>query len=457
MSQRTLATMSDRQPGGPATAMRCDAAEQGVPHPSNLLKTKRVDPQEPTPIRDASCPNYPSTTAATMYADLCGIEIPPPAPGHAAPHQHASAECLDTSALEAMCSSPSSAGSASTPWPPPCQQHSQAIYQQKQNLGIYADGHRYSNDDVMGDVEPPEGAAALKHCALDYLEPVERINYKQLNFTEFLGSGEFGNVCRGEYAGEEVAIKQLFWDSSTKPEVVIRDLTQEIDSFRHLRHKRLVRFVGACLELPNLCLVTEYMPGGSLYHLLHVRKLKLPLLHGINMCLQLADGVTYLHSQTPCVVHRDLKSHNVVLDLNLNLKVCDFGLTETMERTHISRSNNGGSPRYMAPELFDGKMKVTEKVDIWAMGCIFIEIFGGPLPYDGINALSELARLMIVGRKQPVIPKQVPELLKCILRSCHNFDQRLRPGSRQVFDRLQQSKKELRRLSLLGADNSVKR
>merc|ERR1712113_191582 len=123
----------------------------------------------------------------------------------------------------------------------------------------------------------------------------------------------------------------------------------------------------------------------GLHHLLHVRKMMLPLLHATNMDLQVADAVMYLHAQNPTVVHRDLKSLNVVLDLSLNIKLCDFGLTEPMERTHNTKKNNGGSPRYMAPELFDSKTKITEKVDIWAMGCIYNEIFAGGLPYEGIN------------------------------------------------------------------------
>merc|ERR1712066_85157 len=264
---------------------------------------------------------------------------------------------------------------------------------------------------------------------------------QELQFVEHLGSGEFGQVFRGYFKGMEVAVKQLYWDNTILPDMIIKDLTREIDSFRHLRHKRLVCFVGACLEIPNLCLVTEYMPGGSLHHLLHVRKLRLPLLHCINMCLQLIDGVMYLHSQSPVVVHRDLKSLNVVLDLNLNIKLCDFGLTESMDRAHITKKNNGGSPRYMAPELFDCKSKITEKVDIWSMGCIFTEIFGGPLPYDGINTLADLTREVLVHRRMPVIPQHLHESVQSVIRSCYNFDSRLRPSARQVFDQLKDAKK----------------
>merc|ERR1719235_1820748 len=186
------------------------------------------------------------------------------------------------------------------------------------------------------------------------------------------------------------------------------------------------------------------MPGGSLHHLLHVRQLRLPLLHSLNMCLQLADGVRYLHSQDPVIVHRDLKTQNVVLDLNLNIKLCDFGLTESMERTHISKKNNGGSPRYMAPELFDNKSKITEKIDIWAMGCIFIEIFGGPLPYEGCNNLADLTRAILVDRRAPFVPHHLAPPLAQLVRAMLDFDHRKRPTSLQVMDELKQIKRVLR-------------
>lgn len=321
------------------------------------------------------------------------------------------------------------------------------------------DRGRQANDDDMDLYGPPgenraaqrqtREAEAPESLPKGGLTPDERIAYSDMQFVEHLGSGEFGQVLRGFYRGQEVAIKELYWDNTVAPEVIVQDLTREIESFRHLRHKRLVRFIGACLEVPNLCLVTEYMPGGSLHHLLHVRKLRLPLLHCINMCLQLADGVVYLHSQNPVVVHRDLKSLNVVLDLNLNLKLCDFGLTESMDRTHITKKNNGGSPRYMAPELFDNKSKITEKVDIWSMGCIFTEIFGGPLPYEGINTLADLTREMLVHRRIPQIPSHIPEAIQSINRSCYNFDARLRPTAKQVFDQLKDVKKRLRQQGMI--------
>merc|ERR1712032_941491 len=91
------------------------------------------------------------------------------------------------------------------------------------------------------------------------------------------------------------------------------------------------------------------------------------------------------------------------------------------ERTHITKKNNGGSPRYMAPE-----------------------IFGGPLPYEGINTLADLTREMLVNRRIPMIPLHIAEPIQGIIRSCYNFDGRLRPSARQVFEQLKDAKKRLR-------------
>ncbi|KAF4752411.1 Mitogen-activated protein kinase kinase kinase 7, partial [Perkinsus olseni] len=193
-------------------------------------------------------------------------------------------------------------------------------------------------------------------------ESSQKIAPSELAFEQELGAGEFGQVFRGSYKGKEVAIKRLYYDASRMAsarhgEQIVKDLVREVESFRHLDHPGLVRFLGACLELPHLCLVTEYMPGGNLHQLLHVRRVRLSRGQRLKMAIQLTDAVAYLHAQNPVIVHRDLKTMNVVLDREMNAKLCDFGLTEPMEFTHITRKSNGGSPRYMAPELFDERLR----------------------------------------------------------------------------------------------------
>merc|ERR1719473_114511 len=98
---------------------------------------------------------------------------------------------------------------------------------------------------------------------------------------------------------------------------------------------------------------------------------------------------------------------NVLLDDALNAKLCDLGLTQPMEaeKAHISRKANGesGSPRYLAPEVYDHRARITEKVDVWALGCLLIEIFGGPLPYFDCQNIQQICAKMMQ-RVPPALP-----------------------------------------------------
>lgn len=123
-----------------------------------------------------------------------------------------------------------------------------------------------------------------------------------------------------------MAIKTLFRDKLNKDADAIQEMVREISSFRKLDHPRLVKFLGICVDLPKMCFCTEFSENGSLYNLLHDRGVKLPQRrHALNMFMQITEGVEYMHSRNPMMVHRDLKSLNVVLDLQLNVKICDFG------------------------------------------------------------------------------------------------------------------------------------
>jgi len=268
----------------------------------------------------------------------------------------------------------------------------------------------------------------------------ERIRYEELTLLKSLGSGGFGSVYSGLYKGHKVAIKKLHLEKGIVTEEQIRDLEAEILAFRDLRHERLVAFYGACLRHPNYCIVTELMEGGSLHDLLHEKKRPLPFRTQWNIAKQTCEGVVFLHACTPTVVHRDLKSLNIVLDRDLNAKLCDFGLTTSMERTHISlKDGMGGSPRYMAPECYDSSTsRITEKVDIWALGCIVIEIFGGPLPFSHCTSIQQIMTSLLLKKEPPVVPHFLPPNIRQIIKRCFEFDPAKRPTAREVSQSLEQ-------------------
>jgi len=184
--------------------------------------------------------------------------------------------------------------------------------------------------------------------------------------------------------------------------VQLAEFRREVANLQSLRHPSLIRFVGVALEVPVMCIVTEFAAGGSLYALLHTQRLPLTEMQRRKLLLQIAEGVAFLHSRQPPCVHRDLKSPNVVLDADLNAKLCDFGLTESMDRTHISRrETEGGSPRYMAPEVFDARNKLTEKLDIWGLGCLAVEVLTNLIPHDDCSTIQQVAAKLLIRNVGP--------------------------------------------------------
>lgn len=177
-----------------------------------------------------------------------------------------------------------------------------------------------------------------------------------------------------------------------------------------------------------------------MHYLLHKAKTPLVVSQQAKMAQQVCEGVSFLHSLSPPVVHRDLKSLNIVLDLIYNAKICDFGLTQSMEKTHISlkEGGNGGSPRYMAPECYDCKGKITDKVDVWALGCILVEAFGGPLPYDDCTNIQQIVAKVLIDKQLPYIPHHLPRGLRPIIEDCFQFDIKQRTTSQDVYSRLRQ-------------------
>merc|ERR1719197_1096825 len=161
-------------------------------------------------------------------------------------------------------------------------------------------------------------------------------------------------------------------------------------------HPNLVNLVGVILDapMPN-AIVLEYLPNGSVFDLLYTKQVQLPAPTRLKIANQLALAVCYLQASEPLVVHGDLKTPNLLLDVDLNVKLCDFSKARTLgddRSANGSPASYGGSPRYMAPEcfVFPAPASTTlEKVDIWGLGCCLVEILGGPIPYEELPTTAE--------------------------------------------------------------------
>ncbi|KAF9621299.1 hypothetical protein IFM89_019385 [Coptis chinensis] len=195
-----------------------------------------------------------------------------------------------------------------------------------------------------------------------------------------LGEGGFGSVYKGLLAdGSFVAVKQL----SAKSKQGSREFVNEIGMISALQHPNLVKLYGCCTEGNQLLLVYEYMENNclslrALFGQDATRRLNLDWPTRKNICIGIARGLAYLHEESRLkIVHRDIKTSNVLLDKDLNAKISDFGLAKLHEdgNTHIS-TRVAGTIGYMAPE-YAMRGYLTVKADVYSFGVVALEIVSG--------------------------------------------------------------------------------
>ncbi|MCL7026831.1 hypothetical protein MKW94_026506, partial [Papaver nudicaule] len=172
-------------------------------------------------------------------------------------------------------------------------------------------------------------------CSLDY-----DILWEDLKFGEKIGQGSCGSVYRGLWCGSEVALK-LFSILNYSDD--LHSFRQEVLVMKRLRHPNVLLFMGAVASPQHLCIVTEFLPRGSLYQLLQRSSQKLEWRRRVLMAFDIARGMNYLHLCNPPIVHRDLKSSNLLVDKNWTVKVGDFGLSKFKHRTFLSTLTGRGT------------------------------------------------------------------------------------------------------------------
>nr|GLL42767.1 LRR receptor-like serine/threonine-protein kinase RCH1 [Ipomoea trifida] len=209
-----------------------------------------------------------------------------------------------------------------------------------------------------------------------------------------IGKGCSGVVYRAELSnGEVIAVKKL-WPSSLGSRysnqfgisAYIRDsFSTEVNTLGSIRHKNIVRFLGCCRNQNTRLLMYDYMPNGSLGSLLHEKSggcLEWELRYKI--VLGSAQGLAYLHHDcTPPIVHRDIKANNILVGLDFEPYIADFGLAKLVSDGDFARSSStvAGSYGYIAPE-YGYMMKITEKSDVYSYGVVVLEVLTGKQPID---------------------------------------------------------------------------
>lgn len=248
---------------------------------------------------------------------------------------------------------------------------------------------------------------------------------------EEIGSGSYGHVYMAQCksTGHIFAVKvSRVRDTEEKASEQIQ---QELDICKNLRHRHIVACLGNEFVNGRLYIYLEYVPGGSLRHMVNeFGPLEAPLL--VKATRAMLKGLNYLHKRNPPVVHRDLKGANVLIDLQFCVKLADFGCSKCDD---MSRSfSKVGSIHWVAPEVLQDAGH-GRKADIWSLGCVIIEIATAADPW-GPKAFDNMVQAMYViaaSERTPPIPDVLSDGVRSLLRSCIQRAPEERPSAVQLL------------------------
>ncbi|XP_068657785.1 probable LRR receptor-like serine/threonine-protein kinase At5g48740 isoform X2 [Aristolochia californica] len=217
-------------------------------------------------------------------------------------------------------------------------------------------------------------------------------SYKEIkvatnNFKDVIGRGSFGSVYLGKLSdGKLVAVKVRF----DKTQLGADSFINEVHLLSQVRHQNLVSLEGFCYESKQQILVYEYLSGGSLADSLYGsngKKVALNWVRRLKIAVDAAKGLDYLHNGSdPRIIHRDVKCSNILLDMEMDARVCDFGLCKQIpqaDATHVTTVVKG-TAGYLDPEYYSSQ-QLTEKSDVYSFGVVLLELICGrePLSHAG--------------------------------------------------------------------------
>ncbi|KAG8484341.1 hypothetical protein CXB51_022811 [Gossypium anomalum] len=261
--------------------------------------------------------------------------------------------------------------------------------------------------DVSGGVIANWASIVMFHGDLPYSSKDIIKKLETLNEGHILGTGGFGTVYKLSMDdGNVFALKRIV----KLNEGFDRFFERELEILGSIKHRYLVNLRGYCNSPASKLLIYDYLAGGSLDEALHERSEQLDWETRLNVIMGAAKGMAYLHHDcSPRIIHRDIKSSNILLDSNLEARVSDFGLAKLLEdeETHIT-TIVAGTFGYLAPEyMVSGR--ATDKTDVYSFGVLVLEVLSGKRPTDasfiekGLNIVGWLNFLITENRQREIV------------------------------------------------------
>ena len=280
---------------------------------------------------------------------------------------------------------------------------------------------------------------AEEEIQLNPAEVLESIGEYAVSCDDFemkktIGRGAYGEVFFAVHreTGKKVAVKRLTLEQLDGQQLLY--FCREVMVLANCNNYFLLPFLGFS-PTPPYAIVTQYVSRGSLFDALRHRpnSPRLGPQDKLLAIMAMARGMLSLHRQS--IIHRDLKSLNVLLDEDLLPKICDFGIARYMGDYGELVTKQVGTPQWMAPELILGQ-NYTNKVDVYSFGVIVWEILTEQIPWKDKNTVN--VALMVSQNKRPEIPGHCPVELKKLITACWNQDPSKRPSFAQIVRRLAQ-------------------
>ncbi|KAI3909637.1 hypothetical protein MKW98_014054 [Papaver atlanticum] len=279
--------------------------------------------------------------------------------------------------------------------------------------------YNYSSSSCSGnttsslDVTTGSSSSTSSHCR-SIMEP-DSLSYDilwgDLILGEQIGRGSCATVYHGLWCASDVAVK--VFSEFEYSEDLLRTFRQEVLLMKGLRHPNVLLFMGALLRRNPPALDWK-------------RRVLMPL--------DIARGLNYLHCYNPPIVHRDVKSSNLLVDNNWHLKVGDFGLSRLKHATFLTTENGNGTPQWMAPEVIRNE-PADEKSDVYSFGVVLWELATGKIPWDGLIPMQVIASVGFMDQHIE-IPDNTDPKWASLIKTCLHSDPKCRPTFGELLERL---------------------